>query len=101
MFKFTVVEAVFRLVLLLFLTVVVFNAGSILFTVRDGKVRRSVERIFTIWEERSVYSEELISQLRVNLNKREKEREKQKEKEKEKQKEKETPPPNGPFITAD
>ncbi|XP_016893463.1 regulation of nuclear pre-mRNA domain-containing protein 2 isoform X2 [Cynoglossus semilaevis] len=62
--------------------------------IKDGKVRRSVERIFTIWEERSVYSEELISQLRVNLNKREKEREKQKEKEKEKQKEKETPPPN-------
>lgn len=66
------------------------------FNVRDGKVRKSVERIFTIWEERSVYPEEVISQLKASFNKKEKEREKQKEKEKEK--EKETPPSHGQFI---
>lgn len=64
---------------------------------RDGKVRKSVERIFTIWEERSVYPEEVIAQFKASLNKKEKEREKQKEKEKEK--EKETPPANGQFVT--
>ncbi|XP_054869640.1 regulation of nuclear pre-mRNA domain-containing protein 2 isoform X3 [Amphiprion ocellaris] len=58
--------------------------------IKDGKVRQSVERIFSIWEERSVYPEEVIAQFKTNLNKKEKEREKQKEKEKEK--EKETPP---------
>uniref|UniRef100_A0A3Q2ZGD4 Regulation of nuclear pre-mRNA domain-containing protein 2 n=2 Tax=Kryptolebias marmoratus TaxID=37003 RepID=A0A3Q2ZGD4_KRYMA len=57
--------------------------------IKDGKVRKSVERIFTIWEERSVYPEEVIAKFRANLNKKEKEREKQKEKEREKQKEKE------------
>ncbi|CAJ1062340.1 regulation of nuclear pre-mRNA domain-containing protein 2 isoform X1 [Xyrichtys novacula] len=56
--------------------------------IKDGKVRRSVERIFVIWEERSVYPEEVIAQFKANLNKKEKEREKQKEKEKEKEKEK-------------
>uniref|UniRef100_A0A1A7YMB3 Regulation of nuclear pre-mRNA domain-containing protein 2 n=2 Tax=Iconisemion striatum TaxID=60296 RepID=A0A1A7YMB3_9TELE len=55
--------------------------------IKDGKVRRSVERIFTIWEERNVYPEEMITQLKTNLNKKEKEREKQKEKEKAKAKE--------------
>lgn len=72
---------------------------------RDPKVRKSVERIFTIWEERSVYPEEVIGQFKAGLNKREKEREKLKEKEKEKvkekakekekEKEKEVPPENG------
>ncbi|AWO96537.1 putative regulation of nuclear pre-mRNA domain-containing protein 2-like [Scophthalmus maximus] len=57
--------------------------------IKDVKVRRSVERILTIWEERSVYPEEVIAQLKANLNKREKEREKQKEKEKEREKAKE------------
>ncbi|XP_034553362.1 regulation of nuclear pre-mRNA domain-containing protein 2 isoform X2 [Notolabrus celidotus] len=57
--------------------------------IKDGKVRKSVERIFVIWEERSVYPEELIAQLRANLNKKEKEREKLKEKEREKEKLKE------------
>lgn len=50
---------------------------------RDGKVRKSVERIFTIWEERSVYPEEVIAQFKAGFNKKEKEREKPKEKEKE------------------
>ncbi|GAA6220618.1 regulation of nuclear pre-mRNA domain-containing protein 2-like isoform X1 [Lates japonicus] len=65
--------------------------------IKDGKVRKSVERIFTIWEERSVYPEEVISQLKASFNKKEKEREKQKEKEKEK--EKETPPSHAPANT--
>ncbi|GAA6093739.1 regulation of nuclear pre-mRNA domain-containing protein 2 [Tachysurus ichikawai] len=39
--------------------------------VRDAKVRRSVERIFNIWQERSVYSEELITELKANLQKKE------------------------------
>ncbi|CAF97866.1 unnamed protein product, partial [Tetraodon nigroviridis] len=51
--------------------------------IRDGKVRRSVERIFSIWEERSVYPEEVIAQFKAGMNKKEKEREKPKEKEKE------------------
>lgn len=54
---------------------------------RDPKVRKSVERIFTIWEERNVYPEELITQLKANLAKKEREREKEKAKE--------TPPPPG------
>uniref|UniRef100_A0A3Q2Y1Q2 Regulation of nuclear pre-mRNA domain containing 2b n=1 Tax=Hippocampus comes TaxID=109280 RepID=A0A3Q2Y1Q2_HIPCM len=56
--------------------------------IRDAKVRKSVERILSIWEERSVYPEELLTQLKANLNKKEKDREKQKEKEKVKEKEK-------------
>ncbi|XP_065813792.1 regulation of nuclear pre-mRNA domain-containing protein 2-like isoform X3 [Labrus bergylta] len=72
--------------------------------IKDVKVRKSVERIFVIWEERSVYPEEVIAQFRTCLNKKDKERERQKEKErererekekekiKEKEKEKETPP---------
>ncbi|KAG7469431.1 hypothetical protein MATL_G00128790 [Megalops atlanticus] len=39
--------------------------------VKDGKVRKSVERIFTIWEERNVYPEELISELKACLVKKE------------------------------
>lgn len=78
-----------------------------LFMVRDGKVRKSVERIFTIWEERSVYSAELIAQFKAGLNKKEREREREKEKQKEKEKErekerekqKETQPPPG-WLTA-
>lgn len=81
------------------------------FLVRDGKVRKSVERIFTIWEERSVYSEDLIAQFKSGLNKKEREREREKEKQKEKEKErerekekerekqKETQPPPGWFAT--
>uniref|UniRef100_A0A665TZY8 Regulation of nuclear pre-mRNA domain-containing protein 2 n=1 Tax=Echeneis naucrates TaxID=173247 RepID=A0A665TZY8_ECHNA len=65
--------------------------------IKDGKVRKSVERIFSIWEERSVYPEEVISQFKASLNKKEKEREKHKEKEKEK--EKEIPPVNAPTNT--
>lgn len=34
---------------------------------RDSKVRKSVERILTIWDERSVYPEELISELRAGV----------------------------------
>ncbi|XP_041843283.1 regulation of nuclear pre-mRNA domain-containing protein 2 [Melanotaenia boesemani] len=67
--------------------------------IKDGKVRKSVERIFTIWEERSIYPEEVIAQFKANLNKKEKEREKQKEKEKEKEKLKETPPANATTST--
>ncbi|CAN9513629.1 unnamed protein product [Ophioblennius macclurei] len=57
--------------------------------IKDMKVRKSIERIFTIWEERSVYPEEVIGQFKASLNRKEKEREKQKEKEKEREKEKE------------
>ncbi|XP_077382059.1 regulation of nuclear pre-mRNA domain-containing protein 2 isoform X1 [Festucalex cinctus] len=69
--------------------------------IKDAKVRKSVERILTIWEERSVYPEELLSQLKSNLNKKEKEKEKQKEKVKVKEKEKgnETPPVTVPAKT--
>nr|XP_020473229.1 regulation of nuclear pre-mRNA domain-containing protein 2 isoform X2 [Monopterus albus] len=63
--------------------------------IKDGKVRKSVERIFSIWEERSVYPEEVIAQFKASLNKKEKEREKQKEKEKEK----ESPSANAPANT--
>lgn len=68
---------------------------------RDGKVRKSVERIFSIWEERSVYPEEVIAQFKASLNKKEKEREKPKPKEKEKEKEKEPPPANGQYVTTE
>ncbi|KAA0702889.1 Regulation of nuclear pre-mRNA domain-containing protein 2 [Triplophysa tibetana] len=57
--------------------------------VKDPKVCKSVDRIFTIWQERNVYPEELISELKTSLQKKEKEREKEKEKENEKEKEKE------------
>ncbi|XP_061530188.1 regulation of nuclear pre-mRNA domain-containing protein 2 [Phycodurus eques] len=67
--------------------------------IKDAKVRRSVERILSIWEERSVYPEELLTQLKANLNKKEKEREKQKEKEKVKEKGKETQPVAAPAKT--
>ncbi|XP_061675220.1 regulation of nuclear pre-mRNA domain-containing protein 2 isoform X2 [Syngnathoides biaculeatus] len=63
--------------------------------IKDAKVRKSVERILSIWEERSVYPEELLTQLKANLHKKEKEREKQKEKEKGK----ETPPIAAPAKT--
>jgi len=55
-------------------------------------VCKSVDRIFSIWQERNVYPEELISELKANLQKREK------EKEKEKEKVKEQPPPPGQFL---
>lgn len=44
---------------------------SVLFGCRDAKVRKSVERIFNIWQERSVYPEELITELKANLQKKE------------------------------
>lgn len=59
---------------------------------RDAKVCKSVDRIFSIWQERNVYPEELISELKTNLQK------KDKEKEKEKEKVKEQPPPPGQFL---
>ncbi|XP_051574185.1 regulation of nuclear pre-mRNA domain-containing protein 2-like [Myxocyprinus asiaticus] len=55
--------------------------------VKDAKVCKSVDRIFSIWQERNVYPEELISELKASLQKKEKE-EKEKEKSKEKEKEK-------------
>lgn len=68
---------------------------------RDGKVRKSVERIFSIWEERSVYPEEVIAQFKAGLYRKEKERERPKEKDKEKEKEKEkvAQPGNGMFFS--
>ncbi|KAG5271100.1 hypothetical protein AALO_G00175880 [Alosa alosa] len=39
--------------------------------VRDAKVHKSVERIFTIWQERNVYSEEFVTELKTNLVKKE------------------------------
>lgn len=44
-------------------------------------MRKSVERIFTIWEERSVYPEEVIAQFKAGINKKEKEKPKEKVKE--------------------
>ncbi|XP_023663125.2 regulation of nuclear pre-mRNA domain-containing protein 2-like isoform X1 [Paramormyrops kingsleyae] len=35
--------------------------------VRESKVRKSVERILTIWSERNIYPQELISDLRASL----------------------------------
>ncbi|KAF6739540.1 Regulation of nuclear pre-mRNA domain-containing protein 2 [Oryzias melastigma] len=67
--------------------------------IKDGKVRKSVERIFTIWAERNVYPEEVIAQFKTCLNKKEKDRVKQKEKEKEKEKAKATPPANATTGT--
>ncbi|KAK7878834.1 hypothetical protein WMY93_030860 [Mugilogobius chulae] len=74
--------------------------------IRDGKVRKSIERIFTIWEERSVYPAETIAQFKASLNKkeerekqREKEKEKKKEKEKEREKEREKEKPPAPSTT--
>ncbi|XP_038643209.1 regulation of nuclear pre-mRNA domain-containing protein 2-like isoform X2 [Scyliorhinus canicula] len=43
---------------------VLVEAGAL---VRDPSIRKSVERIFTIWEQRSVYPEELIVDLRAAL----------------------------------
>ncbi|XP_048381607.2 regulation of nuclear pre-mRNA domain-containing protein 2-like isoform X5 [Stegostoma tigrinum] len=43
---------------------VLIEAGTL---VRDPSIRKSVERIFTIWEQRSVYPEELIVDLRAAL----------------------------------
>lgn len=57
-----------------------------------------MDRIFSIWEERSVYPEEVIAQFKAGLNRKEKEREKPKEKEKEKEKEKVAQPANGTFF---
>ncbi|XP_078287992.1 regulation of nuclear pre-mRNA domain-containing protein 2-like isoform X2 [Rhinoraja longicauda] len=45
---------------------VLVEAGAL---VRDPSIRKSVERIFTIWEQRSVYPEELIVDLRAALGK--------------------------------
>ncbi|KAM9806073.1 regulation of nuclear pre-mRNA domain-containing protein 2-like isoform X2 [Syngnathus typhle] len=67
--------------------------------IKDAKVRKSVERILSIWEERGVYPEELINQLKANLNKKEKDRDKQKDKEKLKDKGEETPPATDPAKT--
>ncbi len=50
---------------------------------RDAKVCTSVDRIFSIWQERSVYPEELISELKASLQKKEKEKEKKGEIERE------------------
>ncbi|XP_016342577.1 regulation of nuclear pre-mRNA domain-containing protein 2-like [Sinocyclocheilus anshuiensis] len=56
--------------------------------VKDAKVCKSVDRIFSIWQERNVYPEELISELKASLQKKEK-----KEKVKEKQP---SPAPDNP-----
>ncbi|XP_026140602.1 regulation of nuclear pre-mRNA domain-containing protein 2-like isoform X2 [Carassius auratus] len=49
--------------------------------VKDAKVCKSVDRIFSIWQERNIYPEELISELKASLQKKEKEKEKEKVKE--------------------
>lgn len=93
------------------LNLLVFKINRLVFPFciifRDPKVRNSVERIFGIWEERSVYPKEVIAGFKAGINKKEKERvkqkekekerkkEKEKQKEKEKEKEKETPPATG------
>ncbi|KAI5087303.1 regulation of nuclear pre-mRNA domain-containing protein 2 [Silurus meridionalis] len=43
------------------------EAIKLISNVKDSKVRRSVDRILSIWEERNVYSEELINQLKGGL----------------------------------
>ncbi|XP_053087245.1 regulation of nuclear pre-mRNA domain-containing protein 2a isoform X2 [Pangasianodon hypophthalmus] len=43
------------------------EAIKLISTVKDAKVRKSVHRILSIWEERNVYSEELINQLKGGL----------------------------------
>ncbi|XP_069796575.1 LOW QUALITY PROTEIN: regulation of nuclear pre-mRNA domain-containing protein 2-like [Narcine bancroftii] len=43
---------------------VLLEAGTL---VRDPSIRKSVDRIFTIWEQRTVYPEELIVDLRAAL----------------------------------
>lgn len=45
----------------IFVNVISFSAT------KDSKVNKAVLRILSIWEERSVYSEEFISQLRNGL----------------------------------
>ncbi len=62
----------------------------------------SVDRIFSIWQERSVYPEELISELKASLQKKEKEKEKKeklKEKEEKEEKLKEQQPSPGQFLS--
>ncbi|XP_072094326.1 regulation of nuclear pre-mRNA domain-containing protein 2a isoform X2 [Mobula birostris] len=44
---------------------VLVEAGTL---VRDPSIRKSIDRIFTIWEQRSVYPEELIVDLRAALD---------------------------------
>uniref|UniRef100_A0A4W4EN91 Regulation of nuclear pre-mRNA domain-containing protein 2 n=1 Tax=Electrophorus electricus TaxID=8005 RepID=A0A4W4EN91_ELEEL len=48
-------------------TEVLPEAIKLINTVKDSKVRKSVDRILTIWEERNVYSEEFINLLRSGL----------------------------------
>ncbi|KAK3525048.1 hypothetical protein QTP86_014159 [Hemibagrus guttatus] len=43
------------------------EAIKLISTVKDSKVRKSVDRILSIWEERNVYSEEFIIQLKGGL----------------------------------
>ncbi|TSO05400.1 Regulation of nuclear pre-mRNA domain-containing protein 2 [Bagarius yarrelli] len=48
-------------------TEVLPEAIKLISTVKDSKVRKSVDRILSIWEERNVYSEEFINQLKGGL----------------------------------
>lgn len=48
-------------------TDVLAEAIKLISTVKDSKVCKSVDRILSIWEERNVYSEELINQLKGGL----------------------------------
>uniref|UniRef100_A0A674CMC0 Regulation of nuclear pre-mRNA domain-containing protein 2 n=1 Tax=Salmo trutta TaxID=8032 RepID=A0A674CMC0_SALTR len=47
------------------------EAFQLVNNVGDSKVMKSVDRILSIWEERSVYTEELIAELRASLVKEE------------------------------
>ncbi|XP_051727973.1 regulation of nuclear pre-mRNA domain-containing protein 2a [Ctenopharyngodon idella] len=47
------------------------EAMNLISATKDSKVNKSVVRILTIWEERNVYSEEFISQLRSSLVRKE------------------------------
>ncbi|KAK7124457.1 hypothetical protein R3I94_018732 [Phoxinus phoxinus] len=47
------------------------EAMNLISATKDSKVNKSVVRILSIWEERNVYSEEFISQLRNNLVRKE------------------------------
>lgn len=71
--------------------VVTFWADS-LCVCRDAKVCKSVDRIFSIWQERNIYPEELISELKASLQKKEKEKEK-------KEKVKDQQPSPGQFLS--
>ncbi|KAM9294535.1 regulation of nuclear pre-mRNA domain-containing protein 2 [Gastrophryne carolinensis] len=70
--------------------------------VRDPSVMKSVERVFKIWEERSVYPEDTIATFRAGLsgnwNKRDRDRERDRDRGKSSRPKHEKPPPEAPAV---